>query len=260
MTLEKLKALGFTVPSQQLNKRLILGIQARDKRGKTTFGLNQTPRPVAHFDSDIGTEGVIEKFSQNGDVLTWPVDMSERSEGTPAERKAKYEPIWKDLKDKAFAVYDEFQSMGGGTVVFDTATEMDQLCRLAHFGYIGVLSQGDRQNFDVVNADWRSLITKAYKSPTVNTIYICHMREVYNQKGSWERAGVSKLENFVQALVQLDREDLPPPNKPLFSATVLSCRHNVGLIGQRLVDGAPRIAGDLPMGVNFQSLMDTIYS
>jgi len=256
VSLDRLKSIGFSIPSTQVYRRLILGVQARDKRGKTTFALGAIP-PVIHIDTDIGTEGVIQKFSQNGDVLHWEVDVSDRS-GSLGERKERFNALWEEVQDKAYAAYTELQQIGQGTLVFDTATEMDQLNRLAHFGYTGQLSQGDRQNFDVVNSDWRSLITRAYKASKVSTIYICHMREVFNQKGTWERAGVSKLENAVQALIQLEREDGFRP--PKFSALVLNCRQNIGLVGRRLVEGAPRDpAADVPVGVTFEALLGLVH-
>jgi hypothetical protein len=247
---DRLLEAGFSRPDTTVHNRLILGVQARDKRGKTTFAYS-APRPLVHVNTDLGLEGV--PGLDMDEVVQLEVDITDTKGLSRQERIERYKPVWDGLLTKVYNAYEMLAGFGGGTVAFDTATEMDQLCRLAHFGYVGQLGDNDRRNYDVVNADWRELVNKAYRAENVNTIYICHMRTVFNgPPGAWERSGVSKLENWVQTLIQLDRDDSYSP--PEFSASLLNCRQNIELIGKRLVN-TPRIPGDKPLGVNFPSLL-----
>lgn len=221
-TIEQLKALGFSDAKVESPKRLIVSLSGREKTGKTHFSLT-APDPVLFFNIDLGTEGVIGKFQEDGKkVMVYDVRFSKQSSNA-----LDYRPLWTDLKSRLAAAWN----LGKGTVVIDTATEAYELARLAHFGK---LTQVMPHNYTEVNSEWRELMRLAYDS-RMNTVMIHKMKAKYINNvrtGDYETAGFGEIGYLVQVNLTAYRED--DENGPQFNMLIQDCRQNAAISGQVL--------------------------
>ena len=227
----QLKTLGFSDGYVETPRRLIVSSEGREKTGKSHFAFTAPP-PIILFDIDIGTEGVVGKFQDEGKCfLRYEIRV-------PREAKQEvYVPMWTNLKGLFKKVY----ALKQGTVVLDTATEAYELARLSHFGK---LSQVQPHNYAEVNNEWRELLRTAYDS-TLNTVLIHKMRAVWlNTTGSDGRSRSTKTDRFELSgfaemgyLAQVNlthyREDLEGGGTE-FSAFVKDCRQNSRVNGTML--------------------------
>ena len=74
--------------------RRTIVVAGREKQGKTNFALT-APDPIAHFNLDVGLEGVIEKFRTTKVIYTH--DYPYRSE-MGNSTMAIAQPIWEKFK------------------------------------------------------------------------------------------------------------------------------------------------------------------
>ncbi len=214
------------------NKRLIMAVGGREKQGKTHFALT-APGPIAYFDLDIGTEGVVNKFIAGGKKIAhndfnYHSIKSARGQSGPVD-VAKYAEMWERLRADFVAVLD---TTGIRTVIVDTATEVWELLRLARFGK---LSQVMPHQYGPVNAEYRELLRLAYQSDK-NVVLLHKMKAEYvNDKrtGGYERAGFSDTGFMVQVNVRCWRR-LNGDGQLAFGLTVDDCRQNADVAGLEL--------------------------
>lgn len=228
---------GFVDGSKvKVRKRLIASIEGPQKVGKTHFSLT-APDPIMFFDMDIGSEGVINKFS-NKKVWIGQYDYRMLSGPNPA---VAILAMWEKMKaDFIFAC----NSPDILTPVIDTATEMWELIRMARFGK---LTQVMPHNYGPVNAEFRDLLRLSY-SCGKDVIFIHKMKAEYvNDKrtGRLERAGFTDMGFLVQINLQAWRNQ-----DGEFGMTILDCRQNPDLVGMELVG---------PM-CNWSFLKDLVFS
>jgi len=219
---ELLKA-GFTPKKASTRRRIIAQVEGHEKTGKTHFAFT-APGPIAYFGLDTGEEGVIEKFLADGKEIITPdesirvpniVEMS--ADGPKMDAVA----AWEQMK-KAYSAC--CRSPQVRSIVWDTATEVWELIRLARFGK---LAQVMPVQYSPVNAEMRGLIRLAYDSDK-NFIMLHKVKPEYvNDKktGKFERAGFSDT----QYLVQLNLRTEYDHESGLFGVTVLNCRQNMTL-------------------------------
>lgn len=217
-----LKNLGFEQADRTIYPRLVMSLKAMEGEGKTHFGLS-APGDIAMLNMDLGLEGVIQKFPDKKiDIchITLPEDKNDID--------------WASVKgewDKFLKAYrGAFQIPTVRTVLVDTATEAYELIRLARFGQ---LSQVMPYMYGPVNAEFRSLIRMALKSPIKNLIMIHRMRSVYiNDKRTkdWERAGFTGAGYDFQVEGHLWKE-LVEDDEPVFHITITKCRINPSIEG-----------------------------
>lgn len=230
VVLAQLKAMGFSDELIETPRRLIVSSGGREKTGKSGFACT-APDPIMYVDIDIGTEGVVGKFQKAGkDIFVYQVRV-------PKEAKQDiYVPMWNDLKSRIVRAY----SLKVGTVVWDTATEAYELCRLARFGK---LVQVQPHNYVEVNNEWRELLRTAYDS-SMNTIFIHKMKAVWlnstDSQGrlrsvktdNYEISGFSEMDYLAQVNLIHYREDAEAGT--VFSVYIKDSRHNPGVAGQTL--------------------------
>lgn len=201
--------------------RLIVSVSGLEKCGKTHFGLT-APSPIATFSTDIGEEGVVQKFKDK--------DVSIMFLG-------KFDKDDPDVGDQASEEFNRFRTaylrlLRGNDVraiVWDTATEIWELLRIARFGR---LTQVMPYMYGPVNAEFRALIREAYKYDK-NLILLHKMRPVYiNDKrvDKYEMSGFSDTGFLVQvnARIRYDKEEEE------FVLKIEDCRHNPYLSGEEL--------------------------
>ena len=230
--MRSLERVGFTTERAAPKRRALLSICGREKQGKTHFALT-APGPIALIDMDIGTEGVIEKFT---DKEIYYLDFK------PPEDKVLAETDWERLVEGVTTVleHDEIR-----TLIWDTATEGWELLRMARFGK---LSQVMPHQYGPVNAEWRRLIRKAYDSD-VNLILLHKMKKKYvNDKwnGTYERSGFADIGFLAQCNAEVSRDT----ETGEFRCHVIDSRQNPDLANVDL---------EGPM-CNFETLLDLVFS
>lgn len=218
----KLKSKGFiSAKDRLLQPRIIASISGLEKQGKTHFALT-APGPIAMFSTDIGEEGVIDKFT-NKEV--WVMDVAR------AESYSSKDTATKEFERLKTAYEDLLKGNDVRTIIFDTATEIWEILRLARFGQ---LTQIMPYQYGPVNAEYRALIRKAY-SYDKNVILLHKMKSQYiNDKrtGEYERAGFSDTGFLVQVNAQMYRYSMSDGGE--FAIYIVDCRQEPSLIETEL--------------------------
>jgi len=221
----QLKAMGFSDDYVPPPKRLIVCLSGREKVGKTHFALT-APDPIFFINVDLGTEGVVNKFQEQGkQIYVYDVRVP-RLVGVDV-----YAPMWENLK----TVFQKVYRMQRGSVVVDTDTEVYELARLAKFGK---LSQVMPQNYTEVNNEYREILRLAYDSP-MNSIFIHKMKPLYINNArtkDYTPAGFGDMEYNSQVNLLLYRDDGDEEDEPEFSCYIKDCRWNASVNG-RLLSG-----------------------
>lgn len=209
--------------------RMIVSTQARDKSGKTHFGLTQ-PGPIAFLNLDRGHEGVVDKFIRAGKKITM------KNFTTDPMRKlteTQWDQLWMDLRASyVFAV-----SSGHFRSVFvDTGSAMWEALRMAEFGK---LTQVPPLRYQEVNAQFEALLSIAYNYP-VNVVLSHRMKQQYEndaagrgqKTGRWEPTGYKDM----RYVVQVNIEQAWDVTKNVPAMRIDNCRHN-GYLNGAILDG-----------------------
>lgn len=215
-----LTKLGFIDAETRITQpRIILSLCGLEKQGKTHFALT-APGPIAMFSTDIGEEGVVEKFTKDKEIFIMSID---RVDDDAAEQAPKeYERFKK-------AYLGLLRGKEVRTIIIDTATEIWELLRMARFGR---LTQVMPYQYGPVNAEYRALIREAYNWDK-NLILLHKMKAQYiNDKrtGEYERSGFSDTGFLVQVNSQIYRYS--PEDGGEFVLSVKDCRQNPDLAGE----------------------------
>lgn len=209
-----------------IRPRLIVAVAAREKQGKTHFAMT-APGPMVIFNADTGLEGVVHKFLAQGKrILVYNVPKPDPSSKTVEKEAGK---VW----DNMVNAFDEALRNGAiRTIIFDTATEVWEILRLAYFGKI---TQVMPHHYVGCNAEFRKFLDKAY-STDKNLILVQKMKAEYlNDKrtGEYEMAGFNDTPYRVQAVLYPMRFDgkgkLPDGQnveKGDFGVRIYESRHN----------------------------------
>ena len=204
--------------------RKTIVIAGREKQGKTNFALT-APDPIAHFNLDVGLEGVIEKFRK--DKVIYTHDYPYRTE-MGASTMAIAQPIWEKFK----ADYKFFlNSKEIRTIVWDTESEAFDLLRYARLGTLA-LPRDVSYKYGPVNAEFREMIRTAFASDK-NLIIIKKMKDEYIKDvrtGGDEPAGFKDMSYLVQVNLIDYRDGLDGP----FHIQVENCRQNPDVAGMDL--------------------------
>ena len=200
-------------------RRLIASISGPQKTGKTNLALT-APAPIAFYDMDMGTEGVVEKFAAIKKVYRSQYDYRMLTAPDIAGIIVMWEKMKKDF------IWG-LESPDVATPIVDTGTEMWELLRMARFGK---LTQVKPFHYGPVNAEFRDLIRLAYAS-SKDVIFTHKMKNEYiddRRTGKIERAGFSDM-GF---LVQINIETWYSEGE--FGATIVDCRQNMDVAGMEL--------------------------
>ena len=211
---------GFKRTEVSTQRRLILSVGGMEKCGKTSWALT-APGPIAMLNTDIGHEGVVDKFLGQREI--WIAHYKAPRTQDDATNCAE------SMESDLYTALSTARS-----VVVDNATEMWETLRLAHFGK---LTQIKPHHYAEVNARFRRMIRDAYDSSDANLILIHKYKKQYVQtdprkdaswNGQYERAGFSETGFLVQADIECFRE-----NNDEFYQVVRNCRQNAHINGQR---------------------------
>lgn len=200
---------GFTKATSETIEALIISICGEEGQGKTHFSLT-APGGIAIFNTDIGLRGVVEKFADDKDVYPFSVALPSPREPTPVELKANSNiTTGIILSQDARMEWDRFiqgvrealEDDSIRTVICDTATELWELLRLAHFGK---LTEVQSWHYGPCNAEYRNFIKMFYDkedNPIKNLILIHKMKTVYVANKATDRreySGFSGTGHLVQ--------------------------------------------------------------
>ena len=215
-----LKIDGFEPASGEVMPRLIMSIEALEKNGKTHFALT-APGPIAYFDFDIGTEGVINKFTAGKEIIVSEHRIPRDSDGGKGFDFARgYETFHK----RFMAALNNKQVR---TLIVDTMSEAWELLRMARFGK---LTQVMPRQYGPVNAEVRELIRQCFEHDK-NVILVHKMKPQYVGdiwKGTYERAGFKDIGFLVQVNGQLGFDEGE------FTCHITDCRQDMSLSGMDL--------------------------
>ena len=226
---------GFTRANSQVAKRLIMAVDGPEKSGKSNFALS-APEPVAVINTDIGLDGVVQKWQ--GDKEIWVMDIDINLQDlktlTPKDAAAEADKAWKRILKGYRDVLGQAR-----TIVADNATELWEILRMARFGK---LDQVKPHHYGPVNAEYRDFIRTAYDQTKTNLILLHKIKDEYvndNRTGKRIRSGFGDTGFLVQCNVSMWRDatkDAPayPDN---FHMYVTDCRQNMEVAGMDVSGG-----------------------
>lgn len=213
----------------KITPRLILSVEAQEKRGKTHFAL-QAPGPIGAINYDIGFEGVADKFRREGKMIgSIPIDMPAIGLNVNNMQKMHVEAY----KKARGAYWELMQDPSVRTVVVDTMSDMWDSYRLAEFGKLTKVLPIKYTN---VNAGFMSLVRKSY-SYKKNVIYIHKLKESYTNTdgdavgewdGTYKRAGFKGIGGLVQVVIRMDKRRVVSKKtgqkRTQFGFEIIDCR------------------------------------
>jgi hypothetical protein len=212
------------VSSPRVTPRMIVSTQAKDKSGKTHFGLTM-PGPIAFINADFGDEGVIEKFVRVGKVV---VKKNFVIPPTTKLTDVQWDEYWYAFRSSyVYAV-----SCGAFRSVFvDTGNVMWEAQRMEAFGK---LTQVPPLKYQEVNQQFEALISIAYQYP-VNVTFAHRMKEMYEndaqgrgqKSGNWGPTGYANM----RYVVQVNIEQAWNEEKNCAALRINTCRQNRSLGG-----------------------------
>jgi len=219
---------GFSRVTGEVQHRLVMSIQGIQKTGKTSFGLSG-PGPIALLNLDLGDEGVVQKYTSEKAIY--------KNDYRAKRRMARedYTALWEKLKNDYYTALD---SPILRTLLFDTATDGWEMCRLARHGK---LSQVLPRDYDFVNFEFKELIKEALHS-NKNVIFIHQVKDEYiNDKSTGNKimSGFKKMPFEVQLVMEtttFDEKDKDGLGNRIFGARIVDCRHDPLLNGMDFIE------------------------
>jgi hypothetical protein len=234
--LKELKGTSFAIP-ERTRPRLIVSATGQEKMGKSHFALTG-PGPIAYMSTDIGHEGVVDKFMNDKKVFVAEYALPEVKKGNADKAMAQAKEVWEQFVHDYEIALTKFR-----TVVLDTATEFWELLRIYRFGK---LTQVMPMQYGPVNQEYKELIRSAY-SEGANVILLHKSKAVWAEKmdgksyktGRFERSGFADTGFLVQVNISLTRlnrndRDEEDPSDDGFRMEVVDCRQNANLAGEVL--------------------------
>ena len=218
---KELQKLGVKEADATVYPRLIVAISAHDQKGKTNFGLT-APSPSIIISSDIGTEGVVDKFKAAGK------EIYEHNWTLPRKQKDA-ENAWKKVEDVLEAAYTDSYLR---SIVIDTESELWQLLRLYK---LGKLEKVPSYKYGEVNAIAGRIFKKAYVHKK-NLILLRKLKPIYIGKertNNYEPSGYEDVKHIAQVTALAGRNKRTKTDtNPDFNLTITKCRHKPELEGE----------------------------
>jgi len=229
-----LEKVGFKRAEVKKYKRLLLNLEGEEKTGKTHFSLT-APGGIAYFDSDVGSEGVLDHFIGEKEIFHYEINIAK---DIIVDSSGPRIDATKELGNFKEAYEESLKNESIKTIVYDNASEIWELVRLAMFGQ---LEQVPAHFYTQANEEYRRLIRKAYYAEK-NLILIHKLKDEYvgsiDAKGRYNsvktgkrlRTGFSDLGYLIQANLVTNFDH----KTKKFSVYIRDCRQNMGLAGETL--------------------------
>lgn len=203
------------------NQGLVIAGFGAEKVGKTHFGFT-FPEPIFMFNFDFGWEAAIKKF-EGKDIRRADFFVPERASEFEKQR------ILADFEDSYIAA---FEQVGAGTVMVDTASQLDQIVIDVTLKEAAEDRHNQtRQRFDyqVRNRLMNAMLRRPYLYPEANVILLHTRKEVYDGDGKPTGRMVMACFGATPSAVQATIE-LTYTNKQA-NYRFVSCRHDRALEG-----------------------------
>ena len=172
---------GFTVvntKSLTIKHRIVLALAGHPKSGKSHFALT-APGPIAYLDLDAVEPMVLAKFMKGKQIFhadhSRPVLDIDPSHDDHIKR-------WKEFRSTHETAVKDPKIR---TIIWDTATEVWEMCRLKHFGALSKKSH----HYGPPNAEMLSLIRMVKEQSDKNFIMLQQMTEIYENDMGTGRYG-----------------------------------------------------------------------
>ena len=188
--LAALSDIGYS--PEEAAQRLVAVYAGEAGCGKTHSSLT-APGPIAFFDVDHGTEGVIQKFMDKKEIVVIPISWG------PSMTQNEYRAIWDDFVEKWLAAIEALKGTGG-TLILDTMTE---LCELAEWAFVGKLTQIPPTMHKQYQAPLRGLVRAVLDDSELNAVFLHKWGEAYNNPAEMEIKGYRDMQYQVQAVVHV---------------------------------------------------------
>lgn len=215
---------GFEIADKPVTRRLICSAESAEKSGKTHFALTM-PGEIAYQNLDVGLDGVIQKFQSDKRIwisnYRFALPSYNQTEQDRKNTSTNCRTLVERFKDDYKRALDRAKVRG---IVWDTATEIWEAIRLAHFGK---LLQVKPHHYSEPNAEMRELLRWAYDSDK-NFCFLHKLKDQYiNDKrtGKLERQGFKDMGYTVQVVIRMIK-DRSKPAPDCFYFEVTDCRQN----------------------------------
>lgn len=190
-------------PSKPQVPRLAISAEGLEKRGKTHWAVMTAPDPLAIVYNDLGTENIIQKARAEGRKIIEmkleydiPDPAIIAAKNVDAEEHASWIKEWTRFK-LAMASVESDKTIR--TLVWDTGTEIKNLCELSHFGKLKGNARMDLRT--TMNSDFSRTFWNLYNHrPDLNLILIHKLGKEYkkgtNPSGAGEWTGNYERKGF----------------------------------------------------------------
>lgn len=227
MTPEQLSSLGFSPAPDTPKQRLICSIQGEEGTGKNHFTFT-APDPIAVQSTDVGTEGMVEKFVKQGKEIyiknyDKPLTVGDLKDPALIEQTCS--------EAEAFMAQweSDFQALVQScrTIVWDTATDLWAILRWARSGRMEKIPP---LWYAQMNLEYSNMVQLAFKHET-NLFMLHKVKDEYannERTGGKIRAGNNEGGYLVQVEFTTQRGD------DGFEFYIDKCRANDELQGELL--------------------------
>jgi hypothetical protein len=218
-------------------RRLIMSVEGLFGSGKTDFALT-APGAIAFFQFDLNAADTIARYAQKKSIYVRSYDIPDPASKDVQEEAKKIRLSFKRDYQDAIASYPKIRS-----IVWDTATELWELLRLAEFGK---LTQIPPVFYTNINNEMRRIIRTATESDT-NLIMVHRLKDEWiGQKGNREntgrkvRAGYGEVDSDCAVMIQTIFKERQ------FSLEVLKCTQNPAITGTPYTEEAGMRTNSFP--------------
>ena len=192
----------FSAAIPQPDQGLVIAAWGLEKVGKTYFSFT-FPEPIFYFNFDYGWDAAIRAFPDK-DIRVVDFFLGEHPDPV----------VWKRLMTDFEDTYkNAWEQVGTGTVVVDTATQLDQMVQnvtLADAAAAHSSGKNYRMDFQYRNRMMGGILRRPYLYPQANAVFLHRAKEAYDADG--HATGKMVMHAFgetpavVQATIQLSVE------------------------------------------------------
>jgi len=190
---------NFTAIESGFSPRLVMSIQGPPKVGKTRFSFT-APGPIVYMVMDIGgEEGVVDSFLGTKQIYKKEYRLDPDQRDNANECKKRWDEFSKDY-------IDIVRSGEARTIVWDNATDLWELCRLAYFmPKFGRLEKVEAFHYGRPKLELKELIFLAQSTKTTSLILIHKERKNFTT-GALELHGPGDVIEYAVPLhLRMDR-------------------------------------------------------
>jgi len=230
------KGSGFAKDDPKERIHLVSSIEGQTSTGRSHLACT-APGPIAFIDMDYNSDPVRAKFKAQGKQIYYAKHMipGKVRHMKPTGKMGQFKGTYvKAAVDTWAAVTEDYYWAleHARTVVVDTATELWELCRLAHLlPEWGRIEHIKSHHYTPLNTDFRNLLRAGYESDA-NVILTHKVKKEYkgdSWSGKYERAGFGDID-FVCQVNMLTMVDKYGD----FTVKILKCTQNPSLVGEVL--------------------------